>query len=185
MAFKPKGDVAMWRAVHDHAAALSPGDLIPYATLSDLLGYDLTVPGASRTPIQVAGRRLLDSHERTLIAVRGVGYRVALASEHEGLARGGQRSARRKLARAHTVAVRVDRNQLTTEQQSSLDAFAHVLAQQNAMLKRNERRVAAVETSVREHDERIEVLEATLRRHGIAAPKVETIAGEAADVPGA
>lgn len=178
MAFTPKGDAPLWQAVYDHAANLNPGDLIGYDMLTVLLGYDPSSPGASRGPIHTAARRLLTDHDRTLVSVRGKGYKVALASEHEGLARAGQRSARRSLKRSHEVAVHVDRNALTVEQQSSLDALAHVLAAQNAMLKRHGNRIAVVETTTTTHDARLDVLEATLRKHGIDVPQPRTVEGE-------
>ena len=73
----------------------------------------------------------------------------------------------------------VDRNALTESQRSSLDALAHVLASQNAMLKRHDARIGAVETVTQTQDARLDVLEATLRRHGIDVPERRTVVGEA------
>lgn len=178
MAFTPKGDAPLWQAIYDEAVLLEPGDVIGFDRLAVLLGYDPQPAGASRTPIHTASRRLLKDHDRTLLSVRGKGYKVAHASEHEGIARQKQRSGRRQIRRAHTVATHVDRNALTVDQRTSLDAFAHILAQQNSMLKRHDKRLTAVESSSTTHDARLDVLEQVLRTHGIEVPKSQTVEGE-------
>ena len=176
--FEPKGDQSQWQTIYDHAVNLAPGDLIDWDKLTTLLGYDPSVPGASRSPILTAAKHLLQNHDRTLVSVRGKGYRIAKAEEHEGIARSGQQSARRKIRNAVAVTTHVDRNALTPAQQQSLDALAHVLSRQNAMLKRYDRRITAVEASDQQQDARLDVLEATLRKHGIPIPETRTIEGE-------
>jgi hypothetical protein len=168
----------MWRAVYDHALLLEPGDIIDWAALEKLLDYDPSAPGASRSPILTASRRLLTDHSRCLVSVRGVGYKVAKAEEQEGIGRSYQRGARRKLRKAVDVTTFVDRNALDETQRKSLDALAHVLAAQNAMLKRHDTRITTVETATQKQDARLDVLEATLRKHGIDVPQQQTINGE-------
>jgi hypothetical protein len=176
--FEAKGDQPMWQAVYDHAAGLNPGDMIGWDRLTAILGYDPSVPGASRSPILTASKHLLENHDRTLISVRGKGYRVTKAEEHEGIARGNQRSARRKIRNAVSVTTHVDRNQLTTAQQQSLDTLAHVLAQQNSMLKRHDQKLEHHDQQITQQDARFDVLEATLRKHGIPIPENRTVDGE-------
>ena len=176
--FTPKGEQPLWQAVYDHAMTLEPGELIGWDRLTVILGYDPQPAGASRTPILTASKRLLTDHGRTLVSVRGKGYRVAHAKEHEGIGRGFQRSAQRKLRRGVEVTTCVDRNALTESQRSSLDALAHVLASQNAMLKRHDARIGVVETVTQDQDARLDVLEATLRKHGIEVPKQRTVQAE-------
>jgi hypothetical protein len=173
--FIPKGEKPLWQLVYDHAVRLTPGDLITWADFEQLLGYDPSVAGASRGPIHTASRRLLRDHDRTLTSVRKRGYRVAFANEHEPIARSGQRSATKKLRRSADVAVHVDRNALTPKEASSLDSLAHVLTAQAAMLKRQERRITGVEADVQRQDDRLDVLEATLRKHGIEIPKLRVV----------
>jgi len=168
--FTAKGDQPLWQAVYDHAVLLAAGDMISYATLADLLGYDPSEPGRSRSPIYAASRRLLTEHDRTLVAVKGKGYRIAYAHEHEGIARGKQRGARRRIRSAVAISTHVDVRQLTPTQRRSLEAVAHVLAAQNAMLSRHDARIGAAEKDIRRVDDRIAALEATLTRHGIEVP---------------
>lgn len=181
MRFTPKGDNPLWKAIYDHAVLLSPGDLIGWDRFEVLLGYDPSQPGQSRGPILTASKRLLTDHNRVLVSVRGEGYRVATADGHEGIARSGQRAARRKIRGAHLVATHVDRNALTDKQRASLDAVAHVLAAQNAMLKRHDVRISTVEGATQAQDARLDVLEATLRKHGIDVPSQRTVSGEVVD----
>lgn len=178
--FQPKGDVPQWRLVYDKAATLQPGDVITYPDLAGLLGYDPSELGRSRSPIHTASRRMLKDHDRTLVAVPKKGYRVAHASEHEGIARAGQRSARRRISHAVAVTTHVDVTALTPGQRRSLEAVAHVLAAQNAMLSRHDARIGDVEKDVRRVDDRIAALEAVLARNGIDVPKVEDVPGELA-----
>ena len=178
MAFGPKGDAPLWRPIYDHALELEPGDLIGWDRMAVLLGYDPSPPGASRSPIHMASRRLLTDHNRTLVSVRGKGYRVARAEEQEGIGRSYQRGARRKMTRAVAVTTHVDRNQLTEAQRTSLDAVAAVLAAQNAMLKRHDARLADVEVSTKQQDARLDVLEAVLRKNGIDVPTQRTVQAE-------
>lgn len=176
--FTPKGEKALWRNVYDHAALLAPGDIITYTQLTTMLGYDPSEPGRSRSPIYTASRRLLKDHNRTLIVQQGSGYRVARASEHEGLARAGQRSARRKIGRAVDVSTYVDVTELTAEQRKSLDAVALVLRAQNAMLQRHDTRIGVVEKDVQRQDDRLAALEAALARQGIDVPRADVVQGE-------
>lgn len=176
--FTPRGERPLWREVYDHAMTLDTNDVIDWQCLKDLIGYDPSLPGSSRTPILTASRRLLREHSRLLVSVRGKGYRIAEAAEQEGYARGDQRSARRKLTNAHAKAVHVNKNDLTETQRASIDALAHVLAAQNAMLKRHDVRLTTVEETAKVQDARLDVLEATLRRHGIDVPDRTPIPGE-------
>lgn len=176
-----KEDTTLWHGIHDHALKLAPNDIITYQQLTNILGYDPSTPGQSRTPIYVASKHLLEDHNRTLVAVRGKGYRVAPASEHERLARGQQHAARRRIGKAVALATHVDFHALTPKQQKAVDAIAHVLKGQQAMLDRHDEQIGRVETSVRRVDDRIAALEAVLAQHGIAVPQADEITGEVLD----
>lgn len=179
--FTPIGPRARWREIYDNAAALPPGAILTYTDIETLIGYDVSAPGAARSPIYRANRALLTEHSRMLVAVPGKGYRVAHATEHEHQAKGQQRKARRRLSTAVTVAVNVDRNQLTAAQQKSLDGLADVLMAQNAMLASHNKRLGSVEKDVAKVDDRVDVLEQALRAHGIAIPERRTVDGETLD----
>ncbi len=180
-AFKPTGDRARWRELYDHASKLAPGDIITYNTLTELLTYDPSKPGASRAPIYRANDELLVKRSRMLVAVPGEGYRIAHATEHEVKARGLQKSARRRIGKAVCTAVHVDRNQLTEAQQKSIDTLTDVLLTQNAMLTRHDKRIGNVEETVSRVDDRIGAMEDALRAHGIDVPSRRVVDGEVAD----
>lgn len=175
--FEPKDDKALWRKVYDIAVEMEPGELLGWDQLEQILGYDPGVPGmgAGRTPIYTASRRMLKEHSKTLISVRGKGYRVAYAHEQEGMARSKQRVARRQIRHGMDLAVHVDVRQLTPSQRRSIEAVAHVLAAQNAMLARHEERISDVEQIQERTDDRVAALEAALRQFGIPIPRSEVV----------
>jgi hypothetical protein len=184
MMFKPKGDKPMWAKVLDLVEDLPSGTIVKFAELEAVLGYDPSQPGAARHPIRKAADYLLESKSRTLRAERGIGYRVAEATEHEGMARGRQRSARRQVSKAVALTLHVDRNALTEAQRTSIDALGQVLSAQNAMLRRHDVRITDVEIDVRQVDDRVAALEALLKRNGLAIPAAETIVAEVVEAPG-
>lgn len=177
MGFQPKGDKAQWEKIFDLVVDLPPGTVVTFAQLRKVLGYDISQVGRSRGPVHKASEHLLAEKKRALMPERGKGYRVAKASEHEGLARKEQRSARKKVASAVALTVNVDRNELTDEQRASIDAFAQVVAAQAVMLSRQsirighaEKRIGHTEERIGQVDSRVGVLEALLRHHGVNVP---------------
>jgi alkylated DNA nucleotide flippase Atl1 len=178
MIFTPKGEKPQWEKVLDLVLELPAGTIVTFAELEKVLGYDPSRPGAARHPIRKAADHLLEARQRTLRADRGVGYRVAAATEHEGMARGRQRSARRHVTKAVALTVNVDRNQLTHAQRESIDALGAVLMAQNAMLRRHDVRITDVEIDVQKVDDRVSALEAMLRAHGLEVPDPQVIPGE-------
>jgi hypothetical protein len=178
--FQPKGDLPMWRLVYDACKDKPAGTLIPHADLSDMLGYDITAPGASRTPITVAAKKMLREYDRTLRAERGQGYRVARAEEHLGLAKSSHRSARRKLNRAVDLTSHVDRSQLTERGIKAIDELGHVMRLQAAMLSRHDQRITTVEKTVDRVDDRVLALEQAIRKLGGTIPSLTVVEGETA-----
>lgn len=69
-------------------ASANPGDLLGYDALSEALSF----PGRAydvrsvQSAVCRAERKLATEHRRALINVRGQGYRIALASEHQLIA---------------------------------------------------------------------------------------------------
>lgn len=176
--FEPKNDMPLWEMMYNLAERYEPGQLIPYSVISETLGYDITLPGASRAPIYKASQRLLTSKCRTLKAKPREGYRVAEASEHENLARDRQGRARRQISKGVSIAANVDKNALTPAQRTSIDALCQVLSAQNAMLRRHDARIGDVEKSMRVVDDRVTVMEQLLRRNGIPVPNTTVIGAD-------
>lgn len=178
--FEPKnGHTPQWRVVYDLAVKRNPGDLITYPELTEALGYDPRV--GPRGPIHTASEKMLETHDRALVSVRGQGYRVALATEHYGLAKGKQRQARRRITQGIALAVHVDVSQLDQKQRAALDGLSQVLMAQNAMLSRHSRQISTIEQTVSQVDDRVAVLEGLLRARGIDVPGRVVVEGEVGD----
>lgn len=170
--FDMKGDRPMWQVVYDKLVTLDVGDVIKDAELSALLPD--ASEGSVRSAFHRALRELETTHPRTLDRVRLIGYRVVEAREHERLARGQHKRARRRIGAALRKAHSADRTKLTREERRRLDAVEDQLGRQQEMIRRLDTRTKAIEerTAVNEKDtarqtDRIDALVDLLRRHGI------------------
>lgn len=177
--FEIKGDRAQWQTIFEHISTMNIGDVIKHDELASLL------PDAPEPSIRSAFYRAVQECEtdlkRTFTNVRGVGFKMAAANEHERLARGHHKRAKRQLKRAKRKAVAADRSLLTREERTRIDAVELNLARQIEMTNRLESRVAKVETDLkaarREQRtdsavlaERVDKLADLLAKHGITEP---------------
>ena len=89
------------RVVIETVAEGDPGTVFDHDVLIAALQKN-TARAISRSTVcaavQAANRRLLKEYQRTLHSIRGVGYRLAAASDHTRLAQGRRRRADRQLA---------------------------------------------------------------------------------------
>lgn len=135
--FEPIGEQARWRTLVDVFAKVDRGDVVTIEALAEELGLD---PVRDRRAIQAAvnqsQKTLSREHDRSLVAVRGVGYRVALPDEHVDLAGRQQRKGRRALQRAQTHVDHVDLSSLSDEGRQIVYAAARALAWQQQQIKR-------------------------------------------------
>lgn len=176
--FDIKGDRAQWRTIFEHIASMNIGDVVIYEQLAGLL------PDAPEPSVRSAFRRAVQECElelkRTFANVRGVGYKMAAANEHERLARGHHTRAKRQLKTAKRKAGSADRSLLTREERARIDAVELNLSRQIEMTNRLEARVAKVETDLQtarreqrtdsaQLAERVDKLADLLAKHGIAA----------------
>ncbi|HEX2578661.1 MAG TPA: hypothetical protein VHK88_20120 [Aquihabitans sp.] len=145
--FEPKGEVAEWRLVYDHLVGLKVGDIITYDRLSGILGREFL---HGRGPFHRANRELLATHRLGLVNVKGVGYRVVTAAEHEDAARGQHRSARRRLRRAKEWIEHTDRADLTPEVRSRFDQLEEHLSRQIDFTRRLDGRLKKAEQAIAE-----------------------------------
>lgn len=175
--FEVKGDRAQWRTVYERISAMNIGDTIKHEELAGLLA-DAPEPSV-RSAFYRAVQECETELKRTFTNVRGVGFKMAAANEHERLARGHHKRAKRQLKRAKRKATSADRSQLTREERTRIDAVELNLARQIEMTTRLESRVAKVETDLkaarREQRtdsavlaERVDKLAELLTKHGIS-----------------
>ncbi len=180
--FEPVGERPQWQVVFDRIATMEIGDTITHQDLQALL------PGAPRgsrdSALNRAVRQIEDDRKRTLANVRGIGYRMVEASEHEGLARRRHKRAKRQLSSASRKLRSADRSRLTPDERKRFDALEDHLSRQQEMIRRLDARVERAETGLREvrrtqkQDssavvEQLDRITDLLRRHGITDEPVK------------
>jgi hypothetical protein len=181
--FRPKGEQAEWRLLYDEFRKHSPGDVITYERLTEILGRDFRL---NRTPVQRAMKELESADHRTLACERGSGYRIASAGEHEHLVHVHSGRSRRQLGKAVAKARSANRAELTADQARRLDNLEVHLSEHADMLARLDARDRQREadfkalrrdttTDIAAIDEKVTQLADLLARHGIAP---EAIADE-------
>lgn len=178
--FEIIGDRPQWQVVYARLAGMRIGDVIKHVELAELL------PEAPMSSVYSAFRRAVreceDELRRTFTSVRGVGYAMAAAADHERLARGHHRRAKRQLKTAKRKATSADRSLLTREERARIDAVELNLSRQIEMTSRLESRVSRVENDLKAArreastdaavlSERVDRLAELLERHGIGDSK--------------
>lgn len=174
--FEPAGDQAQWRTIYDHIRTLDVGDTVTDEALVELLPE--APEGSIRGAFWRAVRQMEDDHKRTFDRERGVGYRMVDAAEHERLAKGQHKKAKRRLKAAVRKAHSADRSRLGQDQRQRLDAIEMNLSAQQDMIRRLSAKVTKVETDVKTGrreakadaavlSEKVDRLSALLERHGI------------------
>lgn len=180
MPFEAIGDKAQWVLIYEYLLTMGIDDVVTYDQLSHILGRPF---GENRGPFAQALTVLERDNLRTMVNVRGVGYRMAAASEHFGLVKKDHRSVKRRMKRTLRRARSTDRAQLEPQERDRMDRIELTLQRQSDMLRRFERRETRIKdaleegrrTSVREEGlgveelrEQISELNERLARHGFA-----------------
>lgn len=178
MIFEPKDGTPEWEKVYQVLLPKQVGDLVTYAELSDALSRDFL---AARGPLTRASDELLRVNQRALENVRGAGYRVVQAREHEVLASRQQRSARRRARKAHDLVSHVDRSGLTGDEINRFQRLEMGYAMHEQILKAHADRLDHLAAKVDaitgrqpgarssddlRRDERLERLEDAIRQMG-------------------
>jgi hypothetical protein len=172
--FVARREQAQWKTIFDYLVTMRIGDVVTYKKLEELLP---DVPVTSVRPaFYQAQKAMQDAKLRTFVVVRGEGYRMVEANEHEGLARGKHKSAKRLVAKAQRIAASADRSRLTADERRRIDALEHHLAAHADMLKRLdarqdriEQRVAFTEKDSVQLADRLEAIEKLLEQKGLAS----------------
>lgn len=121
--FEPVGSKSRADLLVDLAQANLDGDLIPYATLVEVLGQEDDRDGRHIVyqAVRQANKKLLRDHQRYLAVVKGQGYRVAESREHRKLARRHESKATRQINNGLAILDNTDLSDL-----SPLDAQRHI-----------------------------------------------------------
>lgn len=144
---------AEWRVVFDLVDALQPGEVITHEILLDALETDDRAK--VYRAVQRAMRELWSSRSRSLGVVKGVGYRVLRAEEHELQANGYRRQARRRQGNAVAVIDATDLSALTSTQrewmikvQAGMHLIARAMDSHAKQLARHDDLIASLQSEV-------------------------------------
>ncbi len=150
MAFETRFDGRpMWRIIYD--------DLLAKAKIGDIITYDQlrkALPGVEEASVRGSYFRACKEVEsemsRTFANVRGVGYRMVEAREHEGLARAHHKRSRRQIGKAIRKARSADRSGLSAEEKARLDTVELTLTRHAEMMQHLGSRVDRNEAALKE-----------------------------------
>lgn len=174
--FTTTAERPQWQSIYQLATGKPVGALITYEQLDEATGTDFR---ANRSALAKAVKALEENDRRTLACVVNEGYRIAAATDHEGLARNRHHRSRRQIARAVSLATNVHKDELDPEQTRRLESMETTLRAHADMLRRMGSRVERQEATLRDvrrrtsettagQNERIERLEALIARAGLA-----------------
>jgi hypothetical protein len=178
------GAVPEWRSLFDLLSITPVDGIVTYAAMSDLLGREFL---DNRAPIYKARDELLYSAKRAIVCIPRKGFRVVRANEHAILAQSRRKRARKEMDRSLALVVNTDVADLTPRERQRRIALELNLKAQAQMLRLTNIRVDRLEVKIDEttnaQDQRLAILERTLRDHGIEVPngQPETIQGEVID----
>jgi hypothetical protein len=175
--FQPKGDVAEWRLLYDELKGKPPGHIITLERIEEILGRSVA---DNRLPVYRATKELENVDRRTLATVRGVGYRVAAADEHLGLALNHSGRARRQLQRGIKRSAATNRSEITPDMAARLESFeytagrlvefashmARAIDKHSEELKELREEGQAIKGTNEEMNARVRAVEEALRRQG-------------------
>lgn len=142
MNFTPIGDVSRRNMVIDTVGDITPGDIITYDALEMALGLGRP---AVQAVVNAAKPGIQKRHQRSLVAVRGIGYRVLLPAEHLGLAQEHQKRGRRQTRRSRMAVTHTDYNELSELERVRFDIAIATLKALEAFERRADLRYASRE----------------------------------------
>lgn len=122
--FVPLADVSQRQMVIDMAADVEPGEIITYEAIESLLGLDRP---RAQSVVNQAKFGLQKTHQKSLVAVRGVGYRVLSPSEHLELAKVHQAKGRRQTRKSRQAVEHTDYSKLNEAERTKYDVAIGVL----------------------------------------------------------
>jgi len=165
--FQPKGEKAEWEMIYDYLKSKEKGALISYKELSKVINRDFA---SNRSPIYRAMKEMEIEDDRSLLNVRGYGYKITIAQDHEGLAFLHHKKSRRQMNTAKRKITSADMTQLSQAERARFREIELALSQQAEMIKRLDKRVTVVEEKQKTQGDttaRLDKLIDALKRHGI------------------
>lgn len=133
MTFTPKGAVSQRQTVLDLVADTPHGEVVPYEALEIALNADRRAVLCAVNQAKPSMQKLFC---KSVVAVRGIGYRVLHPGEHLELAKTHQKRGRRQTKRAKSAVANTDRSMLSELERVKYD----IAVQTVSALERFERR---------------------------------------------
>ena len=148
---------ADWRVIFDRVADLAPGDQVTHEEL--LKELDTKDRNRLYRAVGRANRELWKTRHRSLGSVKGLGYRMLRAEEHEHQANNYQRQSRRRMSQAVAVIDATDLDLLDAGQRewiSKVQGGMHLLAR---AMDDHARRISKHDDLISKLSRRVEELE--------------------------
>lgn len=127
-------------------AARSADEVVTYGELADALGVDDRA--IAQAAVNTAKLALERDHNKAVVAVKDVGYRVVHANEQLGLAKRHQVSSRRQLVRARSKVKNIDMTKLSEGEKAAVTLAATALGLQIEYARRADIRAGNLEDAV-------------------------------------
>lgn len=140
--FATVGEVSRRRMVVDLVADTPAGDVVPYDVLEIALGVDRRTV---QTVVNQAKPSLQKTCQKSLVAIRNVGYRVLLPGEHLELAKTHQKRGRRQTRKAKSAVKNTDFAQLSDIERVKYDIAVATISALERFEKRADLRYASRE----------------------------------------
>lgn len=166
--FEPKGEVSERALLVDLICDMEPGEVVTYEMLDEALGRPFK---DNRVPWYAAVETLQRDYKKTMVLVRGEGYRVAKPEQHADIATFRQKKARRQIGKASRVVKNTNWSALSPKEAERLTSVEIALANQQRALRSVSGRVAKVEKKTEVTDDKVALIEAALKKAGIEIPK--------------
>lgn len=158
MPFKPKAEVAQWRAVYRVLQKAPAGETVTYEQLATELDMD---PAVDRMRIQAAarqaGKHMLETDDRAIESVPEQGYRVVNATRQIALAGNQIERATTQLDKGRELTTHIRMDELSAQEQQIVQTMALGFAQVANWARQVGRRVE-------DHEGRLSDIEAELQR---------------------
>lgn len=129
----------------------SPGEVLTYGRLAEALGQDSPRQYAIRDvqgSVNRAERKLAVHASRALVNVRRVGYKLALAEEHQKIAGRKRERSTKLLKRGLTVLQNVRWEEMDANQRQAHEGALMVVSALHQAVQGIESRLAAVESAI-------------------------------------
>jgi hypothetical protein len=120
MAFKPKGEKALWEHIYEHIKDGEIDAVYTYDDLSGLIDEDIT---KNRQPVYRARKELALRNKKYLVSARGVGYRLIEGKDMLIQAESRMAKAERQTKFGNFEAVNINTGGMTVAQKNEVRQF--------------------------------------------------------------